>query len=98
MRGSRVGTIPGDHHFRTLIAERSCTCKELNCPAVGGGSEVTFKPLVPKLNSVTRQDIGPVGLILLAEYVRVVSAIDLVRSPDSGSTQLDTCDELRMGV
>ncbi|KAG8261293.1 hypothetical protein J6590_076826 [Homalodisca vitripennis] len=33
----------------TVTAERSCPCKQLACPAIGGGSEVTFKPLVPRL-------------------------------------------------
>ncbi|KAG8287476.1 hypothetical protein J6590_036341 [Homalodisca vitripennis] len=31
-------------------AEQSCSCKQPACPAVGGGSEVTFKLLVPSLN------------------------------------------------
>ncbi|KAG8283778.1 hypothetical protein J6590_011149 [Homalodisca vitripennis] len=31
-------------------AERSCPCKQPACPAIGGGSEVTFKPLVPRLS------------------------------------------------
>ncbi|KAG8304934.1 hypothetical protein J6590_082221 [Homalodisca vitripennis] len=30
-----------------VTAERSCPCKRPACPAIGGGSEVTFKPLVP---------------------------------------------------
>ncbi|KAG8257248.1 hypothetical protein J6590_053896 [Homalodisca vitripennis] len=29
-----------------VTAERYCPCKQPACPAVGGGSEVTFKPLV----------------------------------------------------
>ncbi|KAG8304894.1 hypothetical protein J6590_083338 [Homalodisca vitripennis] len=36
--------------FRWMTAERSCPCKQPSCPAIGGGSEVTFKPLVPKLS------------------------------------------------
>ncbi|KAG8302651.1 hypothetical protein J6590_028569 [Homalodisca vitripennis] len=28
-----------------VTAERSCPCKRPACPAIGGGSEVTFKPL-----------------------------------------------------
>ncbi|KAG8272703.1 hypothetical protein J6590_036576 [Homalodisca vitripennis] len=32
-----------------VIVERSCPCKQSACPAIGGGSEVTFKPLVPRL-------------------------------------------------
>ncbi|KAG8277865.1 hypothetical protein J6590_033396 [Homalodisca vitripennis] len=33
-----------------VTAERSCPCKQPPCPAIGGGSEVTFKPLVPRLS------------------------------------------------
>ncbi|KAG8262056.1 hypothetical protein J6590_061108 [Homalodisca vitripennis] len=33
-----------------MTAERSCPCKQPACPAIGGGSEVTFKPLVPRLS------------------------------------------------
>ncbi|KAG8320800.1 hypothetical protein J6590_060759 [Homalodisca vitripennis] len=33
-----------------LTAERSCPCKQPACPAIGGGSEVTFKPLVLNLS------------------------------------------------
>ncbi|KAG8296486.1 hypothetical protein J6590_056045 [Homalodisca vitripennis] len=33
-----------------VTAERSCPCKQAACPAVGLGSEVTFKPLVPRLS------------------------------------------------
>ncbi|KAG8289096.1 hypothetical protein J6590_003430 [Homalodisca vitripennis] len=36
-----------------VTAERSCSCKQPACPAIGGGSEVTSKPLVPRL-SVTK--------------------------------------------
>ncbi|KAG8317078.1 hypothetical protein J6590_034450 [Homalodisca vitripennis] len=32
-----------------LNAERSCPCKQPICPVVGSGSEVTFKPLIPRL-------------------------------------------------
>ncbi|KAG8275960.1 hypothetical protein J6590_074864 [Homalodisca vitripennis] len=32
-----------------VTAERSCPRKQSACPAIGSGSEVTFKPLVPKL-------------------------------------------------
>ncbi|KAG8256274.1 hypothetical protein J6590_072179 [Homalodisca vitripennis] len=31
-----------------VTAERSRPCKQPACPAIGGGSEVTFKPLVPR--------------------------------------------------
>ncbi|KAG8259172.1 hypothetical protein J6590_017351 [Homalodisca vitripennis] len=30
-----------------VTAERLCPCKQSTCPTIGGGSEVTFKPLVP---------------------------------------------------
>ncbi|KAG8304285.1 hypothetical protein J6590_097445 [Homalodisca vitripennis] len=33
-----------------VTAERSCLIKQLACPAIGGGSEVIFKPLVPRLS------------------------------------------------
>ncbi|KAG8315336.1 sterol carrier protein 2 [Homalodisca vitripennis] len=33
-----------------VTAERSCPCKRPACLAIGGGSEVTFKPLVPRLS------------------------------------------------
>ncbi|KAG8279936.1 hypothetical protein J6590_093764 [Homalodisca vitripennis] len=33
-----------------VTAERSCPYKRSACPAIGGGSEVTFKPLVPRLS------------------------------------------------
>ncbi|KAG8305784.1 hypothetical protein J6590_062091 [Homalodisca vitripennis] len=33
-----------------VTSERSCPCKRPVCPAIGGGSEVTFKPLVPRLS------------------------------------------------
>ncbi|KAG8241262.1 hypothetical protein J6590_090418 [Homalodisca vitripennis] len=33
-----------------VTAERSCPCKQPACPAVSVGSEVNFKPLVPKLS------------------------------------------------
>ncbi|KAG8308733.1 hypothetical protein J6590_102766, partial [Homalodisca vitripennis] len=31
-----------------VTSERSCPCKQPACPVIGGGSEVTFKPLVPR--------------------------------------------------
>ncbi|KAG8251702.1 hypothetical protein J6590_074280 [Homalodisca vitripennis] len=37
--------------FGCATAERSCPCKQPSCPAIGGGSEVTFKLLVPRLDS-----------------------------------------------
>ncbi|KAG8319657.1 hypothetical protein J6590_086872 [Homalodisca vitripennis] len=33
-----------------VTAERSCPCKQPACQTIGGGSEVTFKPLVPRLS------------------------------------------------
>ncbi|KAG8324939.1 hypothetical protein J6590_079587 [Homalodisca vitripennis] len=41
----RAGPLLGQ-----VTAERSCPCKRPACPAIGGGSEVTFKPLVPRLS------------------------------------------------
>ncbi|KAG8247734.1 hypothetical protein J6590_054848 [Homalodisca vitripennis] len=35
--------------LRWVTPERSCLCKQPACPAIGGGSEVTFKPLVLRL-------------------------------------------------
>ncbi|KAG8287008.1 hypothetical protein J6590_046982 [Homalodisca vitripennis] len=32
-----------------VTAERSCPCKQSVCPAVGDGSEIIFKPLVPRV-------------------------------------------------
>ncbi|KAG8261631.1 hypothetical protein J6590_068171 [Homalodisca vitripennis] len=32
-----------------VTAKRSWPCKQLACPATGGDSEVTFKPLAPRL-------------------------------------------------
>ncbi|KAG8274366.1 Protein apcdd1 [Homalodisca vitripennis] len=36
--------------FGWVTAERSCPCQQPACPAIGGGSEVTFMPLVPRLS------------------------------------------------
>ncbi|KAG8245988.1 hypothetical protein J6590_097465, partial [Homalodisca vitripennis] len=33
-----------------VTAKRSCPCKQPICSAIGGGSEDTFKPLVPRLS------------------------------------------------
>ncbi|KAG8302703.1 hypothetical protein J6590_026906 [Homalodisca vitripennis] len=44
-----------------VTAERSCPCKRPACPAIGGGSEVTFKPLVP-----SRQQLVCLCLVQLA--------------------------------
>ncbi|KAG8307348.1 hypothetical protein J6590_024998 [Homalodisca vitripennis] len=40
-----------------VTAERSCPCKQSACPAVGGGSEVTFKRYVFTLPSSALQDL-----------------------------------------
>ncbi|KAG8292649.1 hypothetical protein J6590_034842 [Homalodisca vitripennis] len=37
-----------------VTAKRSCPCKQPACPAIGGGSEITFKPLVPRDNVESR--------------------------------------------
>ncbi|KAG8252720.1 hypothetical protein J6590_051169 [Homalodisca vitripennis] len=34
-----------------VTAERSCPCNQPACPAIGGGLEVTFKPLVTSLSA-----------------------------------------------
>ncbi|KAG8282658.1 hypothetical protein J6590_031909 [Homalodisca vitripennis] len=47
--------------------ERSCPCKQPACPAVGGGSEVTLKPLVPRLSGPQSDIIGDSVEHLLAE-------------------------------
>ncbi|KAG8271704.1 hypothetical protein J6590_056979 [Homalodisca vitripennis] len=43
----------GYHQWLLLgwaTAERSCPCKQPACPAIGGGSEVIFKSLVPSIS------------------------------------------------
>ncbi|KAG8309925.1 hypothetical protein J6590_073722 [Homalodisca vitripennis] len=40
-----------------VTAERSCPCKQPTCPAIGGGSETTFKPLVHRLS--VREHLSP---------------------------------------
>ncbi|KAG8302814.1 hypothetical protein J6590_025092 [Homalodisca vitripennis] len=35
-----------------VTAERSFPCKQPACPAIGGGSEVTFKSLTPRLSTI----------------------------------------------
>ncbi|KAG8329288.1 hypothetical protein J6590_089990 [Homalodisca vitripennis] len=35
-----------------VTAERSCPCKQPACLTIGGDSEVTFKPLVPRLSVI----------------------------------------------
>ncbi|KAG8289555.1 hypothetical protein J6590_102167, partial [Homalodisca vitripennis] len=37
-----------------VTAEQPCPCKQPACPAIDGGSEVTFKPLVPRLSTRLR--------------------------------------------
>ncbi|KAG8277871.1 hypothetical protein J6590_033404 [Homalodisca vitripennis] len=48
----------GGYRERLLLGwvttERSCPCKQPVCPAAGGGSEVTFNPLVPSKNYLNR--------------------------------------------
>ncbi|KAG8245289.1 hypothetical protein J6590_005603 [Homalodisca vitripennis] len=39
-----------------VTAKRSCPCKQPACPAIGGASEVTFKPLVPSRQRSTKKD------------------------------------------
>ncbi|KAG8307631.1 hypothetical protein J6590_016072 [Homalodisca vitripennis] len=46
--GTTVIAIQPDQATSSVTAKRSCPCKQPACPAVGGGLEVTFKPLVPR--------------------------------------------------
>ncbi|KAG8262484.1 hypothetical protein J6590_052129 [Homalodisca vitripennis] len=48
-REIRVQRLSQDNQIKQLTAERSCPHKPA-CPAIGGGSEVTFKPLVRRLS------------------------------------------------
>ncbi|KAG8241269.1 hypothetical protein J6590_090278 [Homalodisca vitripennis] len=63
-----------------VIAERYCPCKQPACPAIGGGSEVTFKPLVPKLS--VRE--GFLALTSLAGQRKVVQGDEGLSAPGSG--------------
>ncbi|KAG8288863.1 hypothetical protein J6590_010982 [Homalodisca vitripennis] len=42
--------INGSRNVERVTAERSCPCKRSACPAIGGGSQVIFKALVPRLS------------------------------------------------
>ncbi|KAG8286315.1 hypothetical protein J6590_062818 [Homalodisca vitripennis] len=70
-------------------AERSCPYKQLACPAIGGGSEVTFKPFVPRLSvregflALTSTDGNKIKLIwssfiskLQADYILHISTTE----------------------
>ncbi|KAG8316513.1 hypothetical protein J6590_049639 [Homalodisca vitripennis] len=59
MRCARIQRLSRDNWIKQsrawlllgwVAAERSCPCKQPACPAIGDGSEVTFKPLVPRLS------------------------------------------------
>ncbi|KAG8335304.1 hypothetical protein J6590_071894 [Homalodisca vitripennis] len=59
MRCNGYGCYTRDNHIKQrrvwlllgrVTAEGSCPCKQSACPAICGGSEVTFKPLVPSLS------------------------------------------------
>ncbi|KAG8278176.1 hypothetical protein J6590_027435 [Homalodisca vitripennis] len=48
-KGYRTITRSSDDERGRVTAKRSCPCKQPVCPAIGGGSEVNFKPVVPRL-------------------------------------------------
>ncbi|KAG8309461.1 hypothetical protein J6590_085312 [Homalodisca vitripennis] len=41
-----------------VTAERSCPCKQSDCRVIGGGLEVTFKPLVPSSEGLTSTPVS----------------------------------------
>ncbi|KAG8268217.1 hypothetical protein J6590_033571 [Homalodisca vitripennis] len=45
----------GGYRKITRSSNRSCPCKRPACPAIGDGSEVTFKPLVPSLSDKLKE-------------------------------------------
>ncbi|KAG8252764.1 hypothetical protein J6590_049311 [Homalodisca vitripennis] len=49
-RGNRIKQRRAWLLLGWMTAERSCPCKQLACPAVDSGSEVTFKSLISKLS------------------------------------------------
>ncbi|KAG8268401.1 hypothetical protein J6590_027563 [Homalodisca vitripennis] len=65
----------------TGSSNRSCSCKQPACPAGGGGSEVTFKPLVLRLS--VREDF----LVLTSPdldgfpYNRIPNDLDITPTP-----------------
>ncbi|KAG8245991.1 hypothetical protein J6590_095051 [Homalodisca vitripennis] len=68
-----------------VAAERSCPCKQIACPAIGGGSEVTFKSLVPRAPSddnYTKMDLVPKELPLdMATVLVDTSRMVVVNQP-----------------
>ncbi|KAG8268530.1 hypothetical protein J6590_023908 [Homalodisca vitripennis] len=56
-----------------VIAKRSCPCKQPACPAIGRGSEVTFKPLIPRLS--VRE--GFLALIRLSKPTAALNDIEI---------------------
>ncbi|KAG8262623.1 hypothetical protein J6590_050119 [Homalodisca vitripennis] len=49
-----------------VTAERSCPCKQPACPAIGGGSEVTFKHWSPALMTCPDPSPHPVAILRVA--------------------------------
>ncbi|KAG8328700.1 hypothetical protein J6590_103760 [Homalodisca vitripennis] len=70
-----------------VTAERSCPCKQPVCPAVGGDSEVTIKPLVPRLKYCEFPD-SQFADTLLAQLFKVL--IYLRVYDESASYRLNT--------
>ncbi|KAG8307665.1 hypothetical protein J6590_013347 [Homalodisca vitripennis] len=60
-----------------VTAERSCPCKRPACPAIGVGSEVTFKPLVPRSPFFVFDIDQYVGLLgLLSSFYSIILSRD----------------------
>ncbi|KAG8280816.1 hypothetical protein J6590_072500 [Homalodisca vitripennis] len=74
--------------FGQVTAERSCPCKRPACPAIGGGSEVTFKPLVPRLS--VRE-----GFLALTSPVQQLSEDDYDRRVEFCELVMRKCDDNR---
>ncbi|KAG8258309.1 hypothetical protein J6590_032238 [Homalodisca vitripennis] len=56
-----------------MTAERSCPCKQPGYPAIGGGSEVTFKPLIPRFvreGFLALKSPGKIRLLYFTLYAR----------------------------
>ncbi|KAG8281673.1 hypothetical protein J6590_054563 [Homalodisca vitripennis] len=52
-----------------VTAERSCPCKQPSCPAVGGGSEVTFKPTPRALTGLFITYFGSKGKLKCTKWL-----------------------------
>ncbi|KAG8251694.1 hypothetical protein J6590_074272 [Homalodisca vitripennis] len=80
-----------------VTAERSCPCKRPACPAIGGGSEVTFKPLVPRLSvregflALTSPDRETNGLKVTSEPPPMAGQVGCLKGQDrSAATHLSS--------